>query len=911
MFYLLARRLIDAASVVGNIFFGLNFGSVVQNFYAGAPPQEPTLLWDTLPAAPDEVFRMLSWRVRLTSLVGREADLSQLHSWANGTTSPRVRILSGPGGSGKTRLAAEFASRLRDDGWTAGFWRLDQPAVFPISQRGLLLILDYPEEGRDAVLALLKNIALSGAFPAPVRVLLLSRMGLPHWSRLIDAAGAAHLVDEQAAEVGQLQTGEASTLLKLSVAALSRHFSIDRGEFDESTIADWLDVDPGVHLLPLMIRAAAIHAILEPGADLSLGGSQIISDLVRRERRRMDGNSVAAGLPIRTIARLVALAGLPGALTVPTIKGLCDGEPLSDSPAKADVIDRLADAGALKAGRIDAVVPDLLAAELLCQTLAERPDVAPEWIWLVISNSASDLIDRLGRLLNDIQILHPTDPSILQTSLLTMLKGDPARALVLAPMTHEDRLPVTLSLFAERLAETLIDVLQHETDRGAAWSNLSNHQSQNGKIRDAIASATNAVGIARGLNGVDQDTFDHALVNGLHNLAIHQMKSSLKEDALRSSREAAAILRAAHKRNPTRFAPSLANCLNTLSNAESDAGYAADALSTAIIAIRLHCSSYRDKSAQQQPQLSGLLQTLSSRQMAVGRLPSALRSITKSVRVLEQLAKDNPLRFEAGYAAALHRLALCQRDNGDIDGATKTLIRATELYRKLRLANTDGFTHNLASCLHNLSNLQAKRPERRQAALDNIKEAISLRCGQSGRETFFLPDLARNFISLSDRLSEMNRFVEAPPPMRKAIDLLRGLYDGDVRTFKPDLAKALFFYAVKNCQAGVVTETEESAREAVDLYSQLAAEGKEDALLWSAKSTGLLAHIKFSFDRLEESLALIDQAIAIIDLPAIDKSLDSYSEANATLLSQRRQIVAAIDMRDISKALGLGAPSPG
>jgi hypothetical protein len=202
------RRTGDAGSTVGNVFVGISVGSVSQSINLAAPSEEPVLSWDTLPETPGEVFRLLSWRVRLTDLVGREAELSQLHSWANRIASARVRILSGPGGSGKTRLAAEFANQLRDDGWTAGFWRLDRPAVVPISHRGLLLILDYPEEGRDPIRALLKDIASSGASPAPVRILMLSRLGLPHWSRLIDAAGAAHLVDEQPAEVGRLQISD-------------------------------------------------------------------------------------------------------------------------------------------------------------------------------------------------------------------------------------------------------------------------------------------------------------------------------------------------------------------------------------------------------------------------------------------------------------------------------------------------------------------------------------------------------------------------------------------------------------------------------------------------------------------------------------------------------------------------------
>jgi len=57
-------------------------------------------------------------------------------------------LLSGDGGAGKTRLAAEAASRLSADGWAAGFVPNDfreRPFQLP-TDKGLFLVLDYPEE---------------------------------------------------------------------------------------------------------------------------------------------------------------------------------------------------------------------------------------------------------------------------------------------------------------------------------------------------------------------------------------------------------------------------------------------------------------------------------------------------------------------------------------------------------------------------------------------------------------------------------------------------------------------------------------------------------------------------------------------------------------------------------------------
>jgi hypothetical protein len=198
---LLDRRSVDARSVVGNFIGGDVSGTLVQNFMSGSvAPREPSLAWQDPPEDPGEIFRLLSWHVRLTDLYGRAREMGLLQSWAAQAGSPRVRIISGPGGVGKTRLAAEFAKQLRSQGWTAGFWLLSEAAVFPVRASGLLLVLDYPEEHRAGVKALLGEFAALEDTPAPIRVLLLSRQTLAWWVDDIDAANAGHLVDSQ--EVG-------------------------------------------------------------------------------------------------------------------------------------------------------------------------------------------------------------------------------------------------------------------------------------------------------------------------------------------------------------------------------------------------------------------------------------------------------------------------------------------------------------------------------------------------------------------------------------------------------------------------------------------------------------------------------------------------------------------------------------
>ena len=78
-----------------------------------------------------------------------------LLTWATSGPKLRLRFLVGPGGAGKTCRAAELASALKCAHWHAGFAALDRETPLPLSQRGLLIILDYPEAAPDAVRSLL------------------------------------------------------------------------------------------------------------------------------------------------------------------------------------------------------------------------------------------------------------------------------------------------------------------------------------------------------------------------------------------------------------------------------------------------------------------------------------------------------------------------------------------------------------------------------------------------------------------------------------------------------------------------------------------------------------------------------------------------------------------------------------
>jgi hypothetical protein len=112
-----------ARDIAGCVIVGGNSGIVYQIYNGGALPEPPSLPWDDDLSAPGpfEIFNLLHWSSRLSrQLIGRGREKKDLHDWAGGGRDLRIRLLTGPGGAGKTRLAAELAASLRQAGWQAG-----------------------------------------------------------------------------------------------------------------------------------------------------------------------------------------------------------------------------------------------------------------------------------------------------------------------------------------------------------------------------------------------------------------------------------------------------------------------------------------------------------------------------------------------------------------------------------------------------------------------------------------------------------------------------------------------------------------------------------------------------------------------------------------------------------------------
>ncbi|MEV0163398.1 hypothetical protein AB0H96_25070, partial [Nonomuraea fuscirosea] len=157
----------------------------IEDFPAAPRPVRPA----RVRAQPSLLLRARSGAVPFT---GRQEDLQTLAGWRDDEDTPGlgVRLLHGPGGQGKTRLAAEFAELSRQAGWQV--WQADTnpPGAAPITATaeagergpGLLLVVDYAERWPlPALYELLQEPVLHAG---RVRVLLLARPAGVWWDSI-------------------------------------------------------------------------------------------------------------------------------------------------------------------------------------------------------------------------------------------------------------------------------------------------------------------------------------------------------------------------------------------------------------------------------------------------------------------------------------------------------------------------------------------------------------------------------------------------------------------------------------------------------------------------------------------------------------------------------------------------------
>jgi hypothetical protein len=337
---------------------------------------------------PQSWTRLLDPRRELVGFVGRTDELVTLAAWCEGDDADRLRLVTGPGGVGKTRLAVELAERMKKRGWLSeriadGQESVAIAALRAVTRTRALLVVDYAETrvGLRQMLA-----SLAGDQGAGVRVLLLARAAGDWWDQLGAGEPAVwDLVQTASASDVRLSPVVAADLSDADVIALAvRSFARQLG-LPERAVEIYGDAGTGRRRV-LDLHAAALVAILTEAGNgvVRVDIGTVLEELLRHEQHFWYYSAQVYGLsggPDGTTAealRQIVTAGcLLGAASQEEARLLVGRVPGMSSSAKiADWLRQLYPPDPGETDWIGSVQPDRLAELHTLRELDASPELA-------------------------------------------------------------------------------------------------------------------------------------------------------------------------------------------------------------------------------------------------------------------------------------------------------------------------------------------------------------------------------------------------------------------------------------------------------------------------------------------------------------------------------------------------------
>ncbi|HEY3981052.1 MAG TPA: tetratricopeptide repeat-containing serine protease family protein [Streptosporangiaceae bacterium] len=882
-----------------------------------------------------EPGRLLLPEYGIVPFGGYESDLETLEEWCRAGPAPALRIITGAGGSGKTRLAAEACVRMARHGWQAGFADPDAPggqAQLDFDQPTLLVVDDA-----DLNVPLLANLMRTAgnwaAGAPPLRILLLARHTTGWWDTLnqrTDRLPRELAGPELMLHDGSLAPAERAEHHARALRAFTAWLSHAAGPAEPATppLAD------PAFASPLLVH---MHALLTAcGAEVSTTDTEvrqrILDAVLDRERDRWR-RTFPASLPsggARTYHQAVTVATLlsqpSDTATAGTLAVIGEFSPAAAAGARAAVSAWLHE---LYPGAdppwTAPVRPDPLAEQLLasCPQLSDLVLAGyavidqPEQLEQVLAEltragGRQAVRDALARLLDthlpDLLAAAVRAPAGRLPDLLDLaltLIPRPAAAAALA-----GRLPgrsTGLAAFAATLARQAVDHHREQAaagrdltapDLAGSLNELSVRLADLGRREDALAAIEEAVEVYRRLAGEQPGLYQPGLAVALDNLSSRLAALGQPEDALTAVEEAVALRRPLAAAQPGASAPDLAMSLSKLSVRLADLGRREDALA----AIEEAAGAYRELAAAEpetfEPDLAMVLDNLSGRLAGLGRRDDALDAVSEAVALRRKLAAERPDAFRPDLAGSLNNWSNRLAELRQRAGALAAIEEAVEVYRQLAGVRPEAFNPDLAMSLSNRAGRLADLG-RAADALAAIQEAVEVYRQLAGaRPAAFTSRLAGALNNLSSALGAAGRPQDALAAIEEAVEVYRQLAGTRPEAFSPELAGSLNNLSLWLADLGRAEDARAAIEEAVQVYRLLAAARpgafSPDLAMALGNQSSRLADLQ----RGDEALAAIEEAVRLYRTLAGAPPAAFAADLAGSLLAYRSRLAELGRRRD-------------
>ncbi|MFJ4795145.1 tetratricopeptide repeat protein [Kitasatospora purpeofusca] len=783
---------------------------------------------------------------------GRDHELADLHTWC--TTDPAgiaIRVITGPGGQGKTRLARHLTDTLSHQGWVTGHLRSDltdhdtPPDLSALSTAlPLLLVVDYAETRPRLLRRLVTHLHTTRH---RVRLLLLARSDGEWRTDALSASASVRrlLAAAPVVPLGPLQPaarerGEAFRAAARDLALLLPRVPSVPGH-DWTALAGTLrpadDLAHPRYDNALTLQMTALVALLQhgPRPAVTAPGDPAEKVLLEHEERfwkdSADSDAFELGLDTATLKAAVAVAALCGADSTAAATRVLATLPAVPATRTARTAAWLAHLYPADPDRYwGTLQPDRIAEHHAAAVLMKGDIDLPALLTAADHGQQAQTVTVLARAaIAHYNATRTTETDHLLHTLDTALDTAPlahqATRIAAAALPYPSRLVAPLAL---RLTAALARANQQlatvepafEPGLAASLTNLGNRLSEVGRRGQALAATEEAVGIYRRLAQADP-SFERDLAGSLTNLGNRLSQAGRRGEALTAEQEAVEIRRRLVQADPAAFEPDLAGSLTNLGIQLSEAGRRGEALTATEEAVGIYRRLAADNPAAFEPDLAGSLSNLGIRLSEAGRRGEALTAEQEAVGICRRLAADNPAAFEPDLAGSLTNLGNRLSEAGRRGEALTAEQEAVGIYRRLAADNPAAFEPDLATSLTNLG-IRLSEAGRRGEALTATEEAMGIcRRLAADNPAAFEPDLATSLSNLGNRLSQVGRRGEALTATEEAVEIRRRLATDNPAAFEPDLANSLSNLGIRLSEVGRRGEALTAEQEAVEIRRRL------------------------------------------------------------------------------------------
>lgn len=666
--------------------------------------------------------------------------LDEQLAWAKGAAFPlAARLLIGPGGSGKTRLALQLCTQLQSAGWWSGFLR--RPAQFSqiharlkAGSQPAIIVIDYAETRIDDLFELIRPLIL---YPVtqPVRILLLARSGGDWWDRL----------DGRDPQCESFFAGQASSgpypIPDLHVTPASRETAFQQAiqKFAEKLCLPVPSHSPDLaadhYAHPLLVQMAALLALHDEQPSTAEG---LTRSLLNHEKRYWGHLLKDTTATEEQAVQLMALSTLCGGLQTPNeIESIWRKEAKCGTSAQLKAsFNRLKILYPHKGG-LQSLRPDLLGEALVAQVLLSRQGriilnavlgKANENIrhhaWTILARimrHREDIIFVVESVLashysqnakSAMEVCCQTTsplPRIMESvyeKLPKSIKWPLARQL--EPAFFDDRWPLNdLSL---RVSETLLRQARDAFDRSInkdkvkVQANLAHYLVQTsvdharcGKWMSAMQLAEEAE-INYGILAENSSgEFMHEWAFSLNNYGEFLSQNGRLEDALKMTEKSLEIYDGITQLKSVNFESDRASSLNNYAKHLSDNGQYKKALNASKQVLAIYKNLADGSSVQFGGDLARSLHNYASSLSEDGRHEESLKISKEALDIYKRLAQDKPERFDFGKAEALHNYANYLSENGWLEDSLLSAKEALDIYERLAQSKPERFEGDWAN----------------------------------------------------------------------------------------------------------------------------------------------------------------------------------------------------------------------